>query len=152
MGFLEQAQARNQTLRYEPTPEPLVGAVDAERIGQVVTNLLGNALKFTPLDGSITLTSEREGDQVVFSVQDTGPGVPESHQARLFERFYQVDPSTTRQAGGLGLGLAIAKAIVEAHGGTIAYVPPPVGPGARFVVRLPLSFPPDDPAGSTGAS
>ncbi len=111
---------------------------DAERIAQVVNNLLSNAVKYSPSGESVTLSSERQGAEVVVTVQDRGPGIPEDAQSRLFQRFYRVDSSPTRLVGGTGLGLAIAKAIVEQHGGRI-WVQSKPGEGSVFGFALPLT-------------
>ncbi|MEN6478357.1 MAG: ATP-binding protein [Anaerolineales bacterium] len=102
---------------------------DEQRLQQVVTNLVHNAIKFTPAGGAIRVTARTEGDQVVVSVSDTGIGIPAEAQARIFERFYKADRS--RSSGGTGLGLAIAKHIVLAHGGRI-WVESVEGQGSRF--------------------
>ncbi|HEY58975.1 MAG TPA: PAS domain-containing protein [Anaerolineae bacterium] len=109
---------------------------DRDRLLQVLTNLLDNALHFTPKGGEITLGASALETGVRFWVQDTGPGIAPEHLPRLFERFYKVDPA--RQRGGTGLGLAIAKHIVEAHGGQIG-VESAVGQGSTFWFTLPLA-------------
>jgi signal transduction histidine kinase len=106
---------------------------DVNRIGQVLDNLVGNALKFTPAGGTVTLGAEQEGGRVRFAVTDTGPGIPEEHRRRIFHRFYQVNPADRR---GVGLGLAIAHAIVEAHGGSMELESEP-GQGATFSFTVP---------------
>jgi two-component system phosphate regulon sensor histidine kinase PhoR len=106
---------------------------DAESLQRVLQNLLHNAIKFTPEDGAITITSQIEDDEVRISVSDTGPGIPPEHLDRIFERFYKTDSS--RSSGGSGLGLAIAKHIVEGHGGRIWAESTP-GAGAVFCFTL----------------
>jgi PAS domain S-box-containing protein len=127
----------------------LVGAVasgmppmtaDAQRVTQVLTNLIGNAIKFTPEGGTITLTAGLEGDHVHCRIADTGPGISEADQARLFMPFTQLDMSHTRAAGGVGLGLSICRALVEAHGGRIGVESTP-GAGATFWFTLPIEAP-----------
>jgi PAS domain S-box-containing protein len=113
-------------------------ALDADRIGQVLLNLVGNALKFTPAGGRVAVRGFVRGDALVTEVADTGPGIPEAELPRIFERFHQLDMSTTRSRGGTGLGLAIAKALVEAHGGEID-AESLVGVGSTFRFRLPAS-------------
>jgi CheY-like chemotaxis protein len=103
---------------------------------QILTNLLSNAIKFTS-SGSITLSCERDGDQLLFRVQDTGIGMTEDQIARLFTPFEQADGSTTRHFGGTGLGLAITKRITDLMQGSVAVSSAP-GMGSRFEVRLPL--------------
>ena len=110
---------------------------DRERVGQVLANLLGNALKYTPAGGAVTLRAERppECGCVLFSVQDTGPGISAEHQAHVFERFYRVDASRGRSAGGLGVGLTVSKTLVEAMGGSI-YLESNPGAGTTFFFTL----------------
>jgi signal transduction histidine kinase len=122
--------------QLDATP-PAVG--DAGRIQQVAANLLSNAIKFTPGGGHVAVTLHDCGDAAVFEVADDGAGLPGDLHAHIFERFRQGDGSTTRKHGGLGLGLAIAKHIVEAHGGAIAAESDGPETGARFRVRLPYS-------------
>jgi two-component system, OmpR family, sensor kinase len=110
---------------------------DAGRIGQVVTNLLTNAIYFNRDQGEVRLSARTEGDAVLLTVADTGQGIPAEDVPHLFERFYRADKSRSRIQGRNGLGLAICKAIVDAHGGSIA-VSSHVGAGSTFTVRLPL--------------
>ncbi len=118
-----------------PPGLPLVRA-DQDRILQVFDNLIGNAIKFSPDGGVITLQAQEAGDMVRVSVSDTGIGIPADRLERVFERFYQVDGSTTRKFGGAGLGLAIVKRIVEVHGGRI-WVESQLGCGSTFLFTLP---------------
>ena len=111
--------------------------VDAERIGQVLGNLLDNALRHTPPGGVVTLSCRRIDSWVEYQVADTGEGVPAEHLAHLFDRFYRADAARDREHGGSGIGLAIAKALVEGHGGGISVVSAGPGRGATFTVRLP---------------
>jgi PAS domain S-box-containing protein len=111
--------------------------VDGLRIIQVLTNLVGNAIKFTPEGGTITVKAFQRGGELLTEVQDTGCGIDPEHAAVVFERFIQVDMSATRQAGGAGLGLAISKGLVEAHGGSIG-VASQLGEGSTFWFALPL--------------
>ena len=111
---------------------------DADRLGQVLTNLLDNALRHTPRGGSVTLTAATKGSNVVLEVSDTGAGIDPEHVPHLFERFYRVDTARDRAHGGSGVGLAIVRAIVGAHGGTVTAASPGVGQGAIFTVTLPL--------------
>jgi two-component system phosphate regulon sensor histidine kinase PhoR len=113
----DQSEARNVTVVSE-IPETLSVLADQDQIRRVLVNLIHNAIKWTPEGKTIRIQAEHQGDEVVVSVLDEGPGVPDEHVERIFERFYQVDPS--RSAGeGTGLGLAICRHIVEAHGGRI---------------------------------
>lgn len=111
--------------------------VDADRMGQVLGNLLDNALRHTPADGTVTLTCRRIEDWVEYRVSDTGDGVAAEHLPHLFDRFYRVDNSRDRRRGGSGIGLAIAKALVEAHGGRISVTSAGEGHGTTLTVRLP---------------
>jgi len=108
---------------------------DALRFEQVVNNLLGNALKFTPAGGRIRVTACDQQEMVCFAVADTGPGIPREHQARIFDRYWQA-PDTARL--GAGLGLFIAKAIVDAHGGAISLESEP-GAGSTFSFTIPVA-------------
>jgi len=119
---------------------PQIGFIsgDSARLQQVVWNLLSNAIKFTPNNGRVDIFLERVGNQAQITVRDTGKGINPNFLPHLFESFRQEDASTTRRYGGLGLGLAIVRSLVEAHGGTIAADSPGEGQGATFTVRLPL--------------
>jgi two-component system, OmpR family, sensor histidine kinase BaeS len=116
---------------------PQVG-VDPDRLGEVLANLLANALRHTPTGGRVEVTAVGRGDEVEVAVTDNGEGIPPDLLERVFERFFRVDPARTRNSGGGGgLGLTISRAIVEAHGGRMWAESPGRGRGARFVVRLP---------------
>jgi signal transduction histidine kinase len=103
---------------------------------QVFTNLIDNALKYTPAGGQVTVSARRTWQEITVSVSDTGPGIPAEHLPHLFERFYRVDSARARDTGGFGLGLAISHSIVQAHGGNIAVDSRP-GRGTTFTVTLP---------------
>lgn len=103
-------------------------------------NLAINALKFTDPGGLVRLSARVEGETLVYEVSDNGVGIPEEAIGRIFDRFYQVDSSSTRRHDGSGLGLAIAKQIVELHGGTLTVVSE-LGAGSCFSVRLPIKGP-----------
>ncbi|MGH9365566.1 MAG: ATP-binding protein [Thermoanaerobaculia bacterium] len=111
---------------------------DRRRLGQIVRNLLDNAVKFSPEAAPVTLKGRREAGQIVLSVTDRGAGIPKSEQEKIFQRFYQVDRSRSKIQPGTGLGLAIVKHLVHLHGGTIE-VESEVGRGSTFRVRLPSS-------------
>jgi two-component system phosphate regulon sensor histidine kinase PhoR len=104
---------------------------DAAQLGEVLQNLVDNALQYTPPGGHIDVSAYSNGHEVIFTVADTGIGIPESDLERIFERFYRVDAARSREAGGTGLGLSIARHIVDAHGGRI-WVESAVGQGSRF--------------------
>lgn len=112
--------------------------VDADRIGQVLGNLLDNALRHTPAGGSVSVACRPVDHWVEYRVTDTGQGVAAEHLPHLFDRFYRADTARDRDHGGSGIGLAIAKAIVEAHGGGISVTSPGHGHGTTFTVRLPV--------------
>ena len=109
---------------------------DGAQLGEVLQNLLDNALQYTPSGGHIEVKARSNGHEVVFTVSDTGIGIPQSDLERVFERFYRVDAARSREAGGTGLGLAIARHIVEAHGGRI-WVESAIGQGSRFHFSIP---------------
>jgi signal transduction histidine kinase len=113
-----------------------IGMGDEQRLTQVLLNLVGNALKFTDR-GAVLISATAANGQFAVSVTDTGPGIPDQEQARIFEQFHQVDSSNTKAKGSTGLGLAIAKQIVEMHGGRI-WVKSIPGKGATFQVELPI--------------
>jgi PAS domain S-box-containing protein len=122
--------------------DSLAGPVngDANRLQQVVWNLLSNAIKFTPRGGQVQIYLRRINSHVEIEVSDTGQGIEPKFLTQLFARFSQADATTTRRHGGLGLGLAIVRHLVELHGGTVAASSPGLGQGSRFAVRLPLSL------------
>lgn len=117
---------------------PVLG--DADRLGQVLTNLLANALRFTPPGGRVSIEAQGESEAVRLAVADTGSGIAAEDLPHIFERFYRADRARAQATGGSGIGLAIVKHIVEAHGGTVAVLSVP-GQGSRFEIRLPLGVP-----------
>ncbi len=117
-SFAERARAAGVILAVEVAPGATTLTADPQSIRQIMTNLVDNALRYTPSGGRVTVAGRREGRDLVLEVRDTGSGIPAEHLPRLFERFYRVDPSRSRAEGGTGLGLAIVKHLVEAHGGT----------------------------------
>lgn len=133
----DQAAAKGLSLSIDlPDKLPLVN-IDSHRISQVLRNLLGNALVHTAKGGTITVTARQEGNWVEVAVMDTGEGIPAKDLPNIFERFYRVDKSRARATGGSGLGLTIAKRLVEAHGGRIK-VQSKLGKGSRFSFTLPV--------------
>ena len=122
---------------YAPDLRPALG--DPERLGRVFANLIGNAIKFTPGDSTITVRLSNEEDLIRADVIDEGIGIAEDHLERIFERFYQVDGSSKRRFRGTGLGLAIVKEIIDAHGGTIT-VSSEVGTGSTFSFTVPVAI------------
>jgi len=121
--------------------EPVTLQADPVRLTQVVLNLLDNARKFTPEGGTIALAGEHGAQDVVITVRDTGAGIPAEERPRLFEMFYQVNDGRVPYQGGLGIGLALVKRIVELHGGTVEVRMPASGTGSEFAVRLPRVSP-----------
>jgi two-component system phosphate regulon sensor histidine kinase PhoR len=115
-------------------------AGDRRRLAEILQNLLDNATQYTLPGGRITLTAEARDADVVFTVSDTGIGIPKADQSRIFERFYRVDAARSREAGGTGLGLAIAKHLVEVHGGRI-WVESEIGQGSQFNFSVPVFDP-----------
>jgi len=113
---------------------------DPERVHQVIFNLVDNAVRFTPEGGEVRIEAHRHNGSIEVSVADTGVGIPAEALPRLFERFYRVDPARAREDGGTGIGLAIARSVVEAHGGTIRAESDP-GRGSTFTFDLPISDP-----------
>ena len=118
-------------------------AGDRRRLAEILQNLLDNATQYTLKGGRITVSTEARDADVVFTVSDTGIGIPKSDQSRIFERFYRVDAARSREAGGTGLGLAIAKHLVEVHGGRI-WVDSEIGQGSQFHFSVPI-FDPERP-------
>jgi len=115
-------------------------AADRRRLAEVLQNLLDNALQYTPAGGQIMVSASADDSEVTFTVSDTGIGIPQSDQPRIFERFYRVDVARSREVGGTGLGLAIAKHLVEVHGGRL-WVESEVGQGSQFHFTVPLFDP-----------
>lgn len=141
----DRAEASRVALVLDVDPGlPRVNA-DPDRMAQVLGNLVDNALRHTPPGGTVTLVGRRDGAQVTMAVTDTGEGIPAEHLPHVFERFYRADTARDRTHGGSGIGLAITKALVEAHHGRVRAESAGTGTGARFVVTLPAG-PPDRPA------
>jgi len=142
LGIVESAEpaAQAKGVRLEKILDPQAGPVsgDPARLQQIVSNLLGNAIKFTPKGGRVQVLLERVNSHIELTVSDTGIGITPGFLPQVFERFAQEDSSASRTHGGLGLGLAIAKQLVELHGGTLRAKSAGEGRGASFVVNLPL--------------
>ena len=120
-------------------PEPIHLEADLTRLSQVLLNLLDNAAKYTDRGGRIWLTAERQNEQVLIRVKDTGIGIPPEMLPRIFEMFTQVDPSLERSQSGLGIGLMLVQRLVEMHGGTVEAHSAGPGMGSEFVLRLPVA-------------
>jgi signal transduction histidine kinase len=132
----EQAGERGVSLMFEVPSAPVMLRFDRERIVQLLTNLVGNALKFTPRGGEVVVDLVDRPEEAVVEVRDSGPGIPESDLPLIFDRFFRGTNVGDARASGSGLGLAIARSIVEMHGGSIG-VSSTLGEGATFTVRLP---------------
>ena len=131
----------SKELHLEVTMDPSARHTlgDSNRLQQVIWNLLANAIKFTPSGGRIEVRVERAGDNLQLQVSDSGQGISEEFLPFIFDRFRQADGTTTRKHGGLGLGLAIVRHVVELHGGTITAQSAGLGTGAAFTIKLPLA-------------
>ncbi|HET7712596.1 MAG TPA: ATP-binding protein [Thermoanaerobaculia bacterium] len=130
-------------LELPAEPRPITG--DANRVQQIIWNLVSNAVKFTPKGGRIRVELEYRGPDAIVEVTDTGVGIAPEFLPAVFDRFRQADSSTTRQAGGLGLGLSIVRDLVALHGGTITAESPGIGQGSTFRVKLPAVMPTAQP-------
>lgn len=133
--------------------DPAIGSIraDGERLGQVFDHLLENAIKFTPAGGSIHMEASGDGERVRIEVVDSGEGIDAESLPYLFERFWMADPSTTRKVGGLGIGLSLVQAIIEAHGGSVRAESRGRHQGARLVISLPRHAAPASAPGPLGA-
>jgi len=130
------AEAKGLALEVHGEPGISVRA-DRDRLQQVLWNLLSNAIKFTPANGSVTLWTRKDKGSIQIAVQDTGIGISPDHLSRVFERFWQAHTGASREFGGLGIGLALSRHLVEMHGGTIAADSGGPGRGATFTITLP---------------
>lgn len=128
----------NHQLAVTFPPEPLTLEGDPVRLSQIIANLLNNAAKYTDPGGQIWLSVRREDNWVTISIRDTGTGIPPEMLPRVFDLFVQIDRNSGRAQGGLGIGLALVKSLVEMHGGTVKAFSEGSGRGSEFVVRLPL--------------
>lgn len=135
------AETKRISLDFELPPDLPRLLADEDRAIQVLTNLTANALQYTPEDGRVTISAKRiNNDEVQISVRDTGVGISPEHLSHIFDRFYRVDKSRSRQAGGgSGIGLTIARALVEAHGGRLWVESAGEGTGSRFTFSLPIA-------------
>jgi two-component system phosphate regulon sensor histidine kinase PhoR len=130
------AQAQSITLESALAPDLPEVAAEPAALEQILNNLIDNAIKYTPAGGRVTVTARADERDVTLVVADTGPGIPEPHLGRIFERFYRVDSARSRELGGTGLGLAIVKHLALSMGGMVG-VESEVRRGSRFLVRLP---------------
>jgi signal transduction histidine kinase len=146
LSEIEVTRGRRDVDLAQDVPEDLPPVfADAERVHQVLFNLLDNAMRFTPAGGRVRVTASRQNGSVDVAVADTGPGIAPEHLPRLFERFYRVDTARSRDEGGTGIGLAIARSVIEAHGGRIWAQSEP-GKGSTFTFELPVAAPSGQPA------
>lgn len=134
-----QYEEKGVILQTEMPKEVAPVAVDKARMTQVMLNLLGNALQYTPAGGSVSVSVWANTNKVIISVQDTGIGIAPEHLHHLFERFYRVDKSRARVGGGSGIGLTISKHLVEMHNGRLSATSPGIDQGSTFTITLPLS-------------
>jgi signal transduction histidine kinase len=152
---LYSAQSDSHALRLDPADEPLVVYGDRDRLAQVIGNLLSNAIKYSPDGGDVTVTASLIGDEAWIWVRDEGLGIPLDHQEQIFTKFFRGDVPRERGIGGTGLGLVLARQIVEAHGGRIGFESA-AGEGSTFWLQLPaaadqsLAAARDDPEASHG--
>ena len=139
-SLLPQSREKQVRLALDLPAGPLVAWADPLRVAQVLSNLVNNALKFTPAGGEARLTATTDGETVRVAVSDNGVGIAEEHLPHLFQKFFRVDSSSTRLRGGAGLGLPISRALIEAHGGAIGVETRP-GHGSTFWFTLPVAPP-----------
>jgi signal transduction histidine kinase len=138
-GIKEIASTRKQNLVYAFSEEAYAVNVDIDKTALAFGNILGNAIRFSPEGSEITIGVTKDGDQVLSWVQDGGIGIPVDQLQKIFEEFYQIEPPNTRHYGGLGIGLTIAKGLIEAQGGKIWAESEGVGHGSTFKVLLPMA-------------
>ena len=138
-GIKDIASTRRQNLIYAFSEEPLVVNIDIDKTALAFGNILGNAIRFSPEGTDITIGVAKEGNQVLSWVQDHGIGIPVDKLQKIFEEFYQIEPPNTRRYGGLGIGLTIAKGLIEAQGGKIWAESQGTGTGSTFKVLLPMA-------------
>lgn len=136
--FRSEEDSRDLKLSVEAAPATIVA--DEYLLGQLLGELISNALKFSPQSAPVRIEAKAEGDSALIAVDDAGVGVPAQHQEQVFRAFFQSEPDSSRMTGGMGLGLFMARKIVEAHGGRIWLEPKPP-PGVRVCIALPLSGP-----------
>jgi signal transduction histidine kinase len=135
-----QAESKHITMQSELGANLPPALADEDRVAQVLTNLTGNALQYTPEDGKILISARRMESEIQVSIQDTGIGIPPEHLPHIFDRFYRVDKSRARRAGGgSGIGLTIARALVEAQGGRLSAQSAGKGQGSTFIFTLPVA-------------
>ena len=138
-GVAESAQAvaddKGVVLHIDAPQDPVVTSGDVDRLRQVIGNLVSNALRYTPVGGTIALSARQDGERIEIAISDTGHGIAPQALPHIFDRFYRADNARDRASGGSGLGLAIARALVQAHGGTIG-VESALERGTTFTIQL----------------
>jgi two-component system sensor histidine kinase BaeS len=134
-GFVNAGRIEARRITAD-VPEDVPVHADRQRLGQVLRNLIDNAIRHGGEDVTVNVRGERHGSRTVIAVSDTGDGIPAEHVARVFDRLYRVDASRTRATGGSGLGLSIVKALVEAQGGTVSLTST-IGSGTAVIIELP---------------
>ena len=134
------ADAQGVSIITDVTDDIALVSGDPTRIGQAIDNLLSNAIKFTPRGGNVTVAVSCDGEHIVIRLTDTGMGIPANELDQLFSRFFRASTATRAAVPGVGLGLTITKAIIDAHGGDLD-VESVVGVGTTFIVRLPKAQP-----------
>lgn len=132
-------EAKRHRVHFTPPDDTIVVRVDRIRMSMAITNVLNNAVRFTPDFGRVLITAEVRGHEVWLSINDNGIGLAKEQLDRIFERFYQVEDHMTRTKGGMGIGLSIARALVEAHGGRIWATSPGLNQGTTFTLTIPLA-------------
>ena len=137
-GALPSAERARVAVRFEPGSTASCLFADPQRLTRVLANLLQNAIRHTPPDGSVTVSTAAAGAEVLVTIADTGDGIPADDVPHIFERFYRVDKSRSRIGGGSGLGLSISRGIIEAHGGRI-WIAESSGAGTRVTFALPIA-------------
>lgn len=138
-GIKDIASTRRQNLVYAFSQESLIVNVDIDKTALAFVNILGNAIRFSPEESDITIGVTKDGNQVLSWVQDHGIGIPVDKLQKIFEEFYQIEPPNTRHYGGLGIGLTIAKGLIEAQGGKIWAESDGAGAGTTFKVLMPMA-------------
>ena len=137
--LMAQFEEKGVTLHVKSSLDLPSLMADEDRLTQVLTNLLGNALQYTPTGGLVEVSAEQKNNEIQIIVTDTGIGISREHLPHVFDRFYRVDKSRSRAGGGSGIGLTIARHLVEAHGGRIGVESEEAGKGSAFVILLPLA-------------
>ena len=133
-----QFEEKGVTLGLELNDDLPQITIDSDRIGQVLLNIVGNSLQYTPAGGSVIISAREEGHEIHIAVKDTGIGIAQDDLPKVFTRFFRVDKSRSRVGGGSGIGLTISKHLVEAHGGSITAESEGLGKGSTFIISLPI--------------